>query len=320
MTTQFEETIAAFEHPALQRRPMEWLQVNLGRRCNQACRHCHVDASPTRTEMASDAVIDAIVDALQANPSLQTLDITGGAPELHPRFRDLVQQVRGLDRQVMDRCNLTILSEPGQEDLAAFLANQGVHVISSLPCYLESNVDRQRGTGVFDRSIAGLKQLNALGYGRDAGLRLDLVYNPVGAHLPPAQAALEADYKERLLHDHGVVFNQLLTITNMPIARFLTDLRRQGAAEDYHQLLVDNFNPATLDGLMCRQLVSVGWDGRLHDCDFNQMLDMPVPGSRRTIFDLGEVTAWTGKPIATGSHCFGCTAGAGSSCGGALDG
>jgi radical SAM/Cys-rich protein len=269
--------------------------------------------------MASDAVIDGVLAALEANPAFTLLDITGGAPELHPRFRDLVRGARALGREVIDRCNLTILFEPGHEDLAEFLAEQRVHVVSSLPCYQEDNVDKQRGRGVFERSIQGIRRLNSLGYGRGQGHVLDLVYNPVGAHLPPDQPGLEADYKRRLRDDHGLVFDALLTITNMPIARFLADLRRQGRADEYQQLLLDSFNPATLDGLMCRHLISVGWQGRLFDCDFNQMLDIPVPGTRRTIFELGDGTGWAGLPIATAPHCFGCTAGAGSSCGGALD-
>lgn len=319
MPAEFDQTLAAHGFPRLTRAAPTWLQVNLGRKCNQACRHCHVDASPTRTEMASDAVIDAILIALEANPGFQLLDITGGAPELHPRFRELVSEARGMGREVIDRCNLTILLEPGHEDLAGFLAEQRVHVVSSLPCYLQSNVDKQRGRGVFDRSIEGIRRLNDLGYGRGEGLVLDLVYNPVGAHLPPGQAGLQADYKKRLWDDHGLVFDELLTITNMPIARFLADLRRQGKDAEYQQLLLDSFNPATLDGLMCRHLVSVGWDGRLFDCDFNQMLDIDVPGVRKTVFDLGGSADWAGQPIATAAHCYGCTAGAGSSCGGALD-
>ncbi len=319
MPADFAQTLAAHGVTTLTRASLTWMQVNLGRRCNQACRHCHVDASPTRTEMASDAVMDAILAALEANPALQLLDITGGAPELHPRFRELVAKARAMGRAVIDRCNLTILSEPGQEDLADFLARHGVHVVSSMPCYLADNVDKQRGKGVYDRSIAGLRQLNALGYGKGAGLVLDLVYNPGGAHLPPGQAGLEADYKRRLWDDHGLVFDQLLTITNMPIARFLTDLQRQDRAAAYQQLLESSFNPGTVEGLMCRHLVSVGWDGRLFDCDFNQMLELPVPGAARTLFELGESADWAGQPIATAAHCFGCTAGAGSSCGGALD-
>ncbi len=318
MTADFSEVLASHGLPPLQRAPLSWLQVNLGRRCNQACRHCHVDASPTRTEAMDGPTVDAVLRALDANPGIRKLDLTGGAPELNPHFRRLVSGARARGRTVIDRCNLTILSEPGQADLAAFLAQEGVEVVASLPCYLEANVDKQRGSGVFVRSMDGLRALNALGYGRGEGRVLNLVYNPVGAHLPPAQAGLEADYKRRLADDHGVVFDALLTITNMPIARYLSDLRRSGQEQAYADLLLQSFNPATVPGLMCRHLVSVGWDGVLYDCDFNQMLGIPVSGARRRIEDLGDAAAWQAQPIAVGPHCLGCTAGAGSSCGGAL--
>lgn len=315
----FDKALATAGCGALTRAPATWLQVNLGRKCNQACRHCHVDASPARTEMMAEAHIDAVIDLLEANPALALLDLTGGAPELHPSFRRLVRAGRALGREVIDRCNLTILQEPGQEDLADFLADQGVHVVSSLPCYLSDNVDKQRGKGVFDRSLAGLRTLNARGYGQGTGLVLDLVYNPVGAHLPPAQAGLEADYRERL-GALGIRFDSLLTITNMPIARYARDLRRSGELERYEALLAGAFNPTTVPGLMCRHLVSVGWDGRLHDCDFNQMLDLAPPaGAPQHLDDFGSSEDWAGRPITTRNHCFGCTAGAGSSCGGALD-
>lgn len=315
----FEAALASSGCGPLTRAPATWLQVNLGRKCNQACRHCHVDASPARTEMMAEAHIDAVINILEANPALAQLDLTGGAPELHPSFRRLVRAGRALGREVIDRCNLTILQEPGHEDLADFLAAQGVHVVSSLPCYLEDNVDKQRGKGVFDRSLAGLRTLNARGYGQGTGLVLDLVYNPVSAHLPPAQAALEADYRERL-GALGIQFDSLLTITNMPIARYARDLRKNGELERYERLLAGAFNPTTVPGLMCRHLVSVGWDGRLHDCDFNQMLDLAPPqGAPRHLDDFGRSEDWAGRPITTRDHCFGCTAGAGSSCGGALD-
>lgn len=317
--SEFDTALTRAGCGRLTRAPATWLQLNLGRKCNQACRHCHVDASPARTEMMSDAHVDAAIALLEASPELALLDLTGGAPELHPRFRDLVRAGHRLGREVIDRCNLTILQEPGQEDLAAFLALHQVHVVSSLPCYLEDNVDNQRGKGVFERSLAGLRTLNALGYGHDPALVLDLVYNPVGAHLPPAQASLEADYKVRLA-EHGIVFNSLLTITNMPIARFARQLERQGDLSRYQGLLTDAFNAATVPGLMCRHLVSVGWDGRLHDCDFNQMLDLgTAPGVPATLDTFGTAAQWAGRPVITGPHCFGCTAGAGSSCGGALD-
>ena len=297
------------------------LQLNLGARCNQTCVHCHVDAGPDRTEDMSREVADRCLEVLAAT-DIPTVDITGGAPEMAAQFRHLVRGARALGRHVMDRCNLTILSEPGQEDLAAFLANQGVHVISSLPCYLESNVDRQRGTGVFDRSIAGLKQLNALGYGRDAGLRLDLVYNPVGASLPPPQADLERDYREALAKDFGIRFDALLTITNMPIKRFAHALAREGRDQEYMDLLIANFNAETVSGLMCRHQLSVDHRGRLYDCDFNQQLALTCgDGGPRHLRDLLNTTNdISSVPIRTGRHCFACTAGAGSSCGGALQG
>lgn len=316
--TAFSAALDAHGQPPLTRGPTTWLQVNLGKRCNQACRHCHVDASPSRTEMMSAALIDDVIGLMHRNPGIQQLDVTGGAPEMHPDFRRLVRAGRAAGRTVVDRCNLTILSEPGHEDLADFLAEQGVQVVSSLPCYLQKNVDRQRGKGVFDRSIAALRQLNARGFGMPGtGLVLDLVYNPVGAHLPPEQGGLEADYRERL-GALGIQFTRLLTITNMPIARYLADLRRQGEAEAYQSLLVQAFNPATLPGLMCRSLLSVSWDGRLYDCDFNQMLELGLVAGPDRLQDLGTLADLDGTPVAVGAHCFGCTAGAGSSCGGAL--
>jgi radical SAM/Cys-rich protein len=296
------------------------LQVNVGKRCNQACHHCHVDAGPKRTEVMTDAVAERIVTLLEGHPSIELLDVTGGAPELAPCFRMLVSHVRRLGRRVIDRCNLTVLLEPGHEDLASFLAAHGVEIVASLPCYGPENVDAQRGPGVFERSIRVLRVLNGLGYGTPGSpLRLDLVYNPVGAHLPPPQERLEADYRRQLSDHFGITFHRLLTITNMPINRFAEQLARWGAAERYMALLVNHFNPATVDGLMCRTLVSVGYDGRLYDCDFNQMLELPLGWhGARTVWDLDDLTALDGATVATGSHCFGCTAGAGSSCGGAL--
>jgi radical SAM/Cys-rich protein len=294
------------------------LQVNVGKRCNQACHHCHVDASPVRTEVMPDDVMEACLDVLARTPELETLDITGGAPELHPRFREMVVRARGLGRQVMVRHNLTVQFEPGFADLAAFFAEQRVQVVCSLPHYTEDATDRQRGRGVFARSIDGLRALNALGYGREPGLVLDLVSNPVGAFLPPAQKDLERDTREWLLSHHGVVFNALFTITNMPISRFAAWLRRAGTYEAYMARLESAFNPATVSGLMCRSLVSVGYDGRLHDCDFNQMLEMGLDeGQPATIFDF-DLALLSGRAVRTADHCFGCTAGAGSSCGGAI--
>lgn len=316
---------AAASFPALRRGRPAILQVNLGYRCNQSCSHCHVNAGPSRTEMM-DADTIALVPAVLQARGIGTLDLTGGAPELHPGFRDLVVQARTLGVTVIDRCNLTILSEPGQEDLADFLAGQGVTVVASLPCYSPANVDQQRGDGVFARSIAGLRQLNALGYGAESsGLVLDLVYNPLGPSLPPPQAALEADYKRELATHFGIRFNRLYTITNMPIQRFAAVLRQQGQLEAYMDLLRASHNPANLAQLMCRSTVSVDWQGFLYDCDFNQMLGLPMPGEdgsdggspRRHLRQLLEHDP-SGEPIAVADHCFGCSAGAGSSCGGAL--
>jgi radical SAM/Cys-rich protein len=302
------------------------LQVNLGKRCNMACLHCHVEAGPKRTEEMSEEVATQVVELLTRCPTLTTLDLTGGAPELNPHFRGLVRAARALGRRVIDRCNLTILLEPGQEDLADVLAAQGVEVVASLPCYLEDNVERQRGKGAFGKSLEALHRLNALGYGREGSpLTLNLVYNPIGPALPPAQAGLEAAYKRELRGRYGVEFTRLFTLTNMPIKRFADQLARLNKHDEYMALLVSAFNPGTVGGLMCRDHLSVGWDGRLFDCDFNQMLELPLGASPqpRTLQDLlsapaDPLSALTGAPITTAPHCFGCTAGAGSSCGGAL--
>ena len=302
--------------PRLQRGALTTLQVNLGYRCNQACSHCHVDAGPTRTEMM-DAATLALIPQVLAARQIATLDLTGGAPELHPGFRTLVAQARAQGVAVIDRCNLTILSEPGQHDLAAFLAAQGVRVVASLPCYLEDNVDRQRGHGVFARSIAGLQQLNTLGYGRPGSdLVLDLVFNPQGPSLPPPQQQLEAEYRRHLGETYGIEFNSLLALANMPIARFAAQLQRSGELEGCQQLLKRSHNPANLDQLMCRSLISVDWQGRLYDCDFNQMQGLTAAGALH-VRDLINIDP-QGHAIAVASHCFGCTAGSGSSCGGAL--
>jgi radical SAM/Cys-rich protein len=321
-TPTAQDGAAPLAFPALRRGRPGTLQVNLGYRCNQSCSHCHVNAGPSRTEMMDAATI-ALVPAVLRARSLTTLDLTGGAPELHPGFRALVIAARQLGVAVIDRCNLTILSEPGHGDLARFLANQGVTVVASLPCYSAANVDQQRGDGVFARSIAGLRQLNALGYGAEgSGLDLDLVYNPQGPTLPPPQAALEADYRRELEAHFGIRFNRLYTITNMPIQRFAAVLRQQGQLEDYMDLLRASHNPSNLEQVMCRSTISVDWQGYLYDCDFNQMLGLPmpglpVPGPRRHLRELLEHDPADG-PIAVADHCFGCTAGAGSSCGGAL--
>jgi radical SAM/Cys-rich protein len=304
--------------PPLQRGALTTLQVNLGYRCNQACSHCHVDAGPNRTEMMEAATLALIPPVLSAR-GIATLDLTGGAPELHPGFRELVRQARALGVRVIDRCNLTILSESGQEDLAAFLADQGVSVVASLPCYLQDNVDRQRGAGVFERSIAGLQQLNTLGYGQaGSGLTLDLVFNPQGPTLPPPQLQLEEAYRRHLDQAYGIVFNHLLALANMPIARFADQLQRRGELAAYQQLLQRSHNPANLGQVMCRSLISVDWQGQLFDCDFNQMLRLPLAG--QPPLHLAHLLQWdpAAAPIAVERHCFGCTAGSGSSCGGAL--
>lgn len=292
------------------------LQVNLGYRCNQSCRHCHVDAGPGRTERLDDELMDLIPSVLQRQ-AIANLDLTGGAPELHSGFRTLVQKVRHLGVEVIDRCNLTILSEPGQGDLAGFLADHQVTVIASLPCYSEDNVDRQRGDGVFERSLDGLHQLNALGYG-SGSRQLHLVYNPQGPFLPPSQKPLEQDYR-RELGKLGIVFDSLLTLANMPIKRFARDLDNKGELESYHLMLEQAHNPANLAAVMCRDLISVDWQGRLYDCDFNQQLGLSLQGPLRHLRDLAAPGMNpAGLPIRTERHCFGCTAGAGSSCGGAL--
>ena len=301
----------------LRRASTTTLQVNLGKRCNQACHHCHVEAGPKRTEVMSRAVAERVIALLAASPHVRTLDVTGGAPELNPHFRWLVDEARRLGRHVIDRCNLTILFEPDQHDLAEFLATRDVEIIASLPCYSAKNVDEQRGHGVFDKSIAGLRELNALGYGRGGTRVLNLAYNPNGAFLPPAQATLEARYKAELAEHFGIVFDHLFTITNLPIARYADYLDEHGKYDEYMSLLVASLNPHAVAGVMCRSLVSVAWDGTLHDCDFNQMLELPLGVRAQTVFEV-ESLELAGATIATGAHCFGCTAGAGSSCGGSL--
>jgi radical SAM/Cys-rich protein len=278
-----------------------------------------VEAGPKRTETMSQATAARVLELLAANPGVATLDLTGGAPELNECFRALVREARALGREVIDRCNLTILFERGQEDTAEFLAEQGVKVVASLPCYSSANVDAQRGRRVFERSIAALRRLNELGYAAPgSGLSLDLVYNPLGPSLPPDQGELEATYRRELRAGFGIEFDRLATITNMPIKRFAHALERDGRAAEYMALLVNHFNPDTLPGLMCRSLVSVGWDGAVYDCDFNQMLELPSGSGVRTIWDLDDLGELAGAPIATAPHCFGCSAGSGSSCGGAL--
>ncbi|MDQ3335717.1 MAG: arsenosugar biosynthesis radical SAM protein ArsS [Myxococcota bacterium] len=301
---------------ALRRAETTTLQINVGKLCNQACHHCHVEAGPKRTEIMSRAVVERVIELLAASPQVTTIDLTGGAPEMNPHFRWLVDEARRLGRRVIDRCNLTVLFEPGMEDLADFLAARDVEIVASLPCYSAKNVEEQRGHGVFAKSIAGLQQLNELGYGKGGARVLNLVYNPNGAFLPPAQDGLERRYKEELAEHFSITFDHLFTITNVPIARYADFLDAQGKYDEYMSLLVTHLNPRAVPGLMCRSLVSVGWDGAVYDCDFNQMLELPLPAAR-TIFDLTSL-ALADHAIATGSHCFACTAGAGSSCGGSL--
>ena len=314
----FTDTLTLHGLPDLQRAQLSDLQINLGYRCNQACEHCHVEAGPKRKELMEWSTMERILEWAR-NAQVRSVDLTGGAPEMNPHFRQLVESFQALGAQVISRCNLTILEEPGYEDLAAWYAERKVRLVSSLPCYTRENVEQQRGKGVFGKSIRALNRLNELGYARNSELSLDLVYNPGGAFLPPAQASLEQDYKTRLMEDFGIEFSSLLTITNLPIKRFERFLKRNGQLESYLSLLVENFNPCTVGSLMCRYLVSVDWRGDVYDCDFNQMLNLPLAGEpHRKLWEL-DIDALHGKTIAAGSHCFGCTAGAGSSCGGALE-
>ncbi|MDE2427474.1 MAG: arsenosugar biosynthesis radical SAM protein ArsS [Burkholderiales bacterium] len=318
--------LQATEFPQLRRRQLTTLQVNLGYRCNQTCLHCHVNAGPNRTEMMDSTTMALIPSVLTAR-NITTLDLTGGAPELHDGFRQLVREARALGVKVIDRCNLTILFEPGQEDLAEFLTEQQVEIVASLPCYSLANVDKQRGEGVFDKSIAALQKLNALGYGKEeSGLTLNLVYNPQGAVLPPDQVKLEADYKRELFDHFGIVFNQLFAIANMPIQRFGSTLISKDKFNDYMRLLKENFAAANLANVMCRNLVSVDWQGYLYDCDFNQQLGLDLPHAS-AMAQLREGRPHLrsllredveGRAIRVADHCYGCTAGQGSSCGGAL--
>ncbi len=317
-------TLHLLEHsdfPKVMRAKLETIQVNLGYRCNQQCLHCHVNANPNRKEnMTKDTAVQIVSYLKSAN--INSIDLTGGAPELNPNFRYIVSEASALGVHIMDRCNLTILLEPGQEDLAEFLAQHKVEVIASLPCYSESNVDNQRGEGVFKKSIQGLKKLNALGYGiQGSGLALNLVYNPLGPTLPPAQNELEQSYKKQLFENFGINFNQLYTLTNMPIKRFGSTLISNGQFDDYMNLLRGSHRQENVPGVMCRSLISVDWQGYLYDCDFNQMLDLPlqINGKRNNhISDLLQ-SDLQGNTVAVADHCYGCTAGQGSSCGGALD-
>jgi radical SAM/Cys-rich protein len=309
------------DFPAIRRGPLETLQVNLGYRCNQSCLHCHVNAGPRRTEVMSAAVVDAVIRFLGNSP-VTTLDLTGGAPELNPEFRRLVSAARSLDIAVIDRCNLTILLEHEQAGTARFLAENQVKIVASLPCYIKENVDAQRGEGAFSGSLEALRQLNHLGYGQaGSGLELDLMYNPQGPVLPPSQQALEQDYRQHLQTQYGIRFNSLRTLTNMPIKRFGSTLVSQGRFEEYMELLRSSHKESNLASLMCRSLVSVDWEGYLYDCDFNQMLDLPLQtgGHGRPHITCIRAADLAGAAIRVGDHCYGCTAGQGSGCGGALD-
>jgi radical SAM/Cys-rich protein len=308
------------DFPVLRRGRLETLQVNVGYQCNQACLHCHVNASPKRKEQMSRETVETVLAFLEIS-NAANLDITGGAPELNPHFRELVTRARGMDKHVMDRCNLTILEEPGFEDMAAFLAAQRVEIIASLPCYLEDSVDKQRGDGVHAASMRALKKLNVLGYGKlDTGLILNLVYNPIGPYLPPPQASLQADYKRELKNRYGIEFNQLYTLANMPIARFGSTLVSTGQFQDYMMLLRRSHRDENLGQVMCRNLISVDYRGYVYDCDFNQMLGIPLHLATRPRSHLQELRKLDlkGNPIMVADHCYGCTAGQGSSCGGAL--
>lgn len=317
VSPSFSATLARHGAAPLRRTPLRELQINLGRLCNQACTHCHVDAGPKRTEIMTWQTMQRILTWAAQRGTTQ-VDITGGAPELNPNFRRFVDGFLALRANVTVRCNLTVLLEPRQQDLATWYAERRVRLVASLPCYTEKNVDAQRGHGVFGKSIVALRRLNEAGYARAPELTLDLVYNPGGAFLPGNQAQLETEYKKRLHDGFGLAFSRLLTLANLPINRFAHFLDRTGQYEQYVQLLADNFNPATVPELMCRHLLSVDWLGRVYDCDFNQMLDMPLAGrAPRHLWDI-DPSQLADQCIATGTHCFGCTAGAGSSCGGAL--
>jgi radical SAM/Cys-rich protein len=315
----FDQTLREVTSGVLRRAAVSTLQVNVGRRCDLACHHCHVEAGPKRTETMDQRTAERVLALLECNPQVAALDLTGGAPELNAQFRRLVQGAHALGRRVIDRCNLTVLFQPGQEDTPKFLAEHGAKIVASLPCYTKDNVDRQRGKHVFDQSLRALRLLNGLGYGMPgSALELDLVYNPLGPSLPPDQRELEARYRRELRDHFGIEFDQLATLTNMPIKRFAHALARDGQHEAYMCLLVNHFNPETVPALMCRHMLSVGYDGRLFDCDFNQMLELPLGGRARTIWQVEDLSSFENERIATDTHCYGCTAGSGSSCGGAL--
>lgn len=305
--------------PDIKRDFLETLQINIGYKCNQACSHCHVNAGPNRKEMMSEDIIKIIPKVIEAN-NIKVLDITGGAPELHPRFKQLITEVKSLDVQIIDRCNLTILTEPGYTDMARFLALNKVKIIASLPCYLKDNVEEQRGVGVFEKSIQALKTLNSFGYGIENNeLILNLVYNPTGPQLPPSQLELEETYRKQLKDRFGIYFTNLFVLANMPINRFAHYLTQTGKLKEYNQLLEENYNSKNLQSVMCKKTISVDWKGFLYDCDFNQQLGIQSIGDIKHLTDLlTPLTSLKDNPISIGNHCFGCTAGAGSSCGGEL--
>lgn len=318
--TPFSQAIKDAGLGPLQRTPfVGTMQVNIGKLCNLTCRHCHVESGPSkRRENMDEQTVQRCLTLLAASPSIHTVDITGGAPELNPHFRTLVRGARALGKTVIDRCNLVVMFERDQEDLPAFLAEHQVHVVASLPCYSEENTDGQRGKHVHMDSIEALRRLNALGYGRDPALRLDLVYNPTGPSLPPSQATLDEAYRDELRTRYDVVYDGLFTIANMPIKRFADDLFRDGRLAEYMSLLSNAFNTATVDKLMCRETINVQWDGTLYDCDFNAALEMDLKDGKTTVWTIDSFDDLADRPIATGRHCYGCTAGAGSSCGGSL--
>ncbi|MCH2197242.1 MAG: arsenosugar biosynthesis radical SAM protein ArsS [Flavobacteriales bacterium] len=313
----FESTLRKHQIE-LKRKEIKILQVNIGKLCNLACLHCHVEAGPKRTENMVRKTVNRILDLLRQEPQIHTVDITGGAPEMNENFRYFVSEIRKMGKEVIDRCNLTVFFEPGQEDTIQFLASQKVKVVASLPCYLSDNVDKQRGKGTFVKSIDALQQMNDLGYGKPgSGLELDLVYNPVGEHLPPGQVKLQEDYKVYLKDNFNIEFNQLYTITNMPIKRYAHMLEREGKMVEYMQLLINAFNPRAAEAVMCTELISISYDGQIYDCDFNQMLEIPLNWKDRTVFNIESFSSLE-EDIAFDNHCFGCTAGAGSSCAGAI--
>jgi radical SAM/Cys-rich protein len=323
VTADFDATLAAHHCGPLVREETRTLQINVGKLCNQACHHCHVDAGPKRVEVMSRAVAERTIELLGQSPTVEVVDITGGAPELNPNFRWLVERAARQDRHVIDRCNLTVLFQPGMEDLPDFLAGHRVEIVASLPCYTAENVDKQRGRGVFEKSIQALRVLNRLGYGMPGSpLPLNLVYNPLGPSLAPPQDPLEKDYRHQLRNGFGIEFHRLLALNNMPIQRFANFLRLNGQYDAYMSLLVNHFSPRNVQGLMCRSLLSVGWEGDLYDCDFNQMLELGMTRATGapalTIWNVESFSRLSGQHVRTASHCFGCTAGAGSGCRGAL--